>query len=123
MNNSVFPTQIGFIPTGKYNGTVNTSTIIFGKNVGVTTSNGLGFGQNGAPDYAEKIIINLTERTALGVLSQKGSLIINVTDLTSIVAGNANASAGLDLTLKEIDVCDAGVAKKMIILAGATYLP
>lgn len=122
---TLFPTQIGYIPTGA-NQTLP-SQINIGRDV-ATTSGTFGFGQAGRPDFIENFKIYLTKNTATdktqnGTLTTYATVSIDVQDLITVVAGNAHAAAALNFTLREVDVCDGGTAKKMLILAGPTYLP
>ena len=59
----------------------------------------------------------------LGTTSNAGSLTIaNATSATAIVISPTLVSAaGKVMSVREIDVCDAGVAKKMLVLASAPY--
>ena len=57
--NTFYPTQIGTIETGVY--PTDPSQLVFGRDVAVTTSKDVGFGQAGRPDFLEKITINLTK--------------------------------------------------------------
>lgn len=121
---TLHPTQIGSIPTGVYQ--AYPSQVVIGRDVAATTSNDIGFGANGRPDFVENVKIYLTKNASAdkrtnGTLTTFATVSIDVEDLITIVASNSNATAALNLTLKEVDVCDNGVAKKMIILAGPTY--
>lgn len=117
MPNTFHPTQIGYTPSGQ----AQQSILVLGKNVSASWQS-IGFGPNGQPDIVEKIYINLT-KTA-DPTTTIGTITLNVADLQSIIAGNSHAtSAALTFGLREVDVCDNGTAKKMIILASATYLP
>jgi hypothetical protein len=59
----------------------------------------------------------------LGTTSNAGSITIaNATSATAIVISpTLVGAAGKVLSVREIDVCDAGVAKKMLVLASAPY--
>ena len=124
---TLHPTQIGTIPSG-FNSTLP-SQVVFGRDLSITQNNqyeAFGFGAGGRPDFVEKVTIYLTKndstnKTINTNLTAYATVTIDVSDLATIVAANSNASSALDLTLREVDVCDAGVAKKMIILAGPTY--
>jgi hypothetical protein len=63
------------------------------------------------------------QTVALGNTSAAGSLTIaNSTSASAIVlATTLINAAGKVMSVREIDVCDAGVAKKMLILASAPY--
>lgn len=120
MSNSFFPTQIGFIPTGT-NGTANTSTLYLGSNA-TTTWEAIGFGQNGRPDYLQTLYLNLTKLVA-GVPTLVATISIDVADVQAIIAGDSNATApALQIKMREVAVCDAGIAKKMIVLGSSTYI-
>lgn len=125
---TIHPTQIGTIPTG-FSQTLP-SQIVFGRDVSLTypSYEARGFGQQARPDFIEKFKVHLTKndstnKTQNGTLSPYAVVTLNVEDLVTIVNSNSNAIDGLEFTFKEVDVCDGGTAKKMIILAGATYLP
>lgn len=123
---TLYPSQIGTIESGSY--AAHPSQLVFGRDVSAATSRDVGFGQGGRPDFIERVTIFLTknnssDKTVNSNLTAYATVTINVEDLVSIVTSNPNAGAALNLTLKEVDVCDAGVAKKMIILAGPTYSP
>lgn len=117
--NTLHPTQIGYTPTGNYNSVSTSSTLYLGRNAGVTWE-AIGFGQDGRPDYLENLVINLTQ---VGTPNQTiASIVMSVTGIQAIIAASPNAAAqALSLTLREVSVCDAGVAKKMIVLASPTY--
>ena len=59
----------------------------------------------------------------LGDTSNAGSVTIgNATSASAIVISpSLVTAAGKIMSVREIDVCDAGVAKKMLVLASATY--
>jgi hypothetical protein len=119
MSNSFFPPQIGFIPTTGSTG-INTSTLYLGRNVD-TTWEAVGFGQAGRPDYLETLYLNLTKLNA-GVPDRIATLAFNVADVQTIITSHSNAgAAALTFQIREVDVCSAGVAKKMMILASAPY--
>lgn len=121
MPNTFYPTQLGYLPTG-VNGVANTSTLFLGRDLtSATAYDGPGFGAGGRPDYVQKVIINLTERATNGTLTQRGTITINVDDIVSAVSSNSNVPANLNLTLREVAVCDNGTNKRMMILASQTY--
>lgn len=122
---TLHPTQIGTIPSG-YSAT-DVSQIQVGRDISAA-SDTFGFGSAGRPDFIERFKVYLTKnessnKTINVNLANYGTVSIDVADLQTIVAGNSNAAAALNLKLTEVSVCDAGVAKKMIILAGPTYSP
>lgn len=125
---TLHPTQIGTIPSG-FIQTIP-SQVVIGRDVSIENPSyeAFGFGIGGRPDFIEKVVINLTKNTSAdktqnGTLTKFATASINVEDLITIVNSNSNASSALSFTLKEVDVCDNGVAKKMIVLASDTYLP
>lgn len=123
MASSLYPPNIGFIPISGQGGTIQTPTLTLGRDVSVTWE-AVGFGGGGRPDYIKTVIINLTDNTVMTAPTKKAAISIDVADVLTIIASNANATtAALTLKLREVDVCDDGTAKKMMILASATYLP
>lgn len=119
MSNTFYPSQIGFIPTG--NGTdVQVSSVVLGRTI-TGTYEAIGFGSKGRPDYLEDVIINLTQRAGDGTLTQKGSIVMNVQDLISAATTRSQFPTNLNLTLKEVLVCENSVTKGMIILGSQTY--
>lgn len=112
---SIFPTQVGYLPTG-VNGTAGTSTYVVGRTISGSYE-GVGLGAGGRPDYVNLIQFNLAQRAADGTLTQKGTVTINVNDIVAI----AGVPSNLNLTLREVDVCENSVAKKIVILASAAY--
>lgn len=123
---TLYPTQIGTIPTGAY--ATYPSQLVFGRDVSAVTANDVGFGQAGRPDFVEKMTIYLTrntssDKTINATLTNKSNLSINVEDLITISNANFNAPATFSFTLKEVDVCEGGIAKKMCVLGSQTYLP
>ena len=119
MANTLYPTQIGSQPTG-VNGTVGISSVTIGRTI-TGSFEGAGFGLNGRPDYAQVVQINLTDRAGDGTLTQKGSITLNVGDLVAAKTANPNVPLNLNLTLREVAVCDAGTSKRMIIVGSQTY--
>lgn len=121
MASSLYPPNIGFIPISGQGSTPQTPTITLGRDVSVTWE-AIGFGAGGRPDYIKTVIINLTDNTVIATPTKKAAISINVADVLTIIAGNTNATAAaLTFKLREVDVCDDGTAKKMMILASATY--
>ncbi len=108
---TIHPTQIGYQPDS-FNGI---SSVTIGRTI-TGAYEGIGFGQGGRPDYLNLLQINLANNAA-GVITQKGTITMNVADLMAIVGVPAN----LNMTLKEVTVCELGVSKKMVILASQTY--
>jgi hypothetical protein len=118
MPNTFFPTQIGYRPTGV---APNVSTLYFGRIVsGAAPFDGPGFGSKGRPDYLQTAMINLVQNTA-GVLTQVGTITLNVGDLLAVQATRGQFPTNLNLTLKEVLVCDAGSTKGMMIVGSQTY--
>ena len=113
MLTTIYPTQIGYQPTG-VNGSVGVSSVTFGRTI-TGSYEGIGFGLDGRPDYLQVLQINLTDYD--NPLVQKGTITMNVADLMSIVGGPSY----YNLTLKEVTVCDEGVTKKMVILGSQLY--
>jgi hypothetical protein len=112
MANSFFPPQIGFQPTG-VNGVAGTSQLFFGRTVsGEFPYDGPGFGAGGRPDFLQNLTINL----ASGPNNQIASIVLNIADLEALALSQI-----VYMKFKEVDVCDNGVAKKMIVLASDTY--
>jgi hypothetical protein len=111
---TIYPTQIGYVPTG-VNGTVGISSVTIGRTI-TGSYEGIGFGQDGRPDYLNLLQINLANKIGT-VITQKGTITINVADIMAI----AGVPANLNLTLKEVTVCNAGATNKMIILGSQLY--
>lgn len=121
MSTTFFPTQIGYIPTGNAAG-VLVSSVTIGRTI-TGAYDGIGFGKQGRPDYVEDLVINFTSRATDGTLTQKGAITLNVGDIIAAKATNANVPTNLNLTLREVSVCSAGQAKKMIIIGSQVYSP
>lgn len=111
---TIYPTQIGYQPTG-VNGTVGISSVTIGRTI-TGAYEGIGFGQDGRPDYLNLLQINLANKVG-PVVTQRGTISMNVADLIAI----AGLPANLNMTLKEVTVCDAGVAKKAVIIMSQLY--
>lgn len=121
MANSFFPPQVGFIPTG-LNSTRYNSSVVLGRNGNVQWE-AVGFGADGRPDNLEYFNIYLTNVSGVNP-AVRGAISMNVGDIQTIIDGNSNATAAaLTFKLREVDVCDSSVAKKMIFLATEPYLP
>lgn len=119
MPNTFYPTQIGYRPTG-VNGVVGTSSLYFGRIVsGEAPYDGPGFGAGGRPDYLDTLVINLA--TSQSTDGQWGTITMNVEDIVNLYQSRAEFPANLNLTLKEVLVCEDGVAKGMVILGSQTY--
>ncbi len=115
MSNGLHPTNISFLPTGA-NGVVQVSSVILGRDI--TGAGGdIGFGAGGRADYAQLVQINLTHRAGGGTLTKECSINFNANDVAAI----AGLPTNLNLTLKEVTVCELGVTKKMVILGSQTY--
>lgn len=121
MSNSFFPTQIGFIPPsgGSHTG-YNVSTVVLGGNAG-TTWEAVAFGAAGRPDYLETLYINLSKQTN-GVPTRIASISLNVSGVQAIIAADSNAgAAALNMQIREVAVCQSGVAKKMLVICSQPY--
>lgn len=122
MPNTLHPTQIGYTPIGS----AYQSTVTIGGNASPGTWEAIGFGQNGRPDYMERLVINLVSPSGVAPnqITRKGTCVLDVTQLIAIINGNSNApSTGFAFALREVDVCENGTAKKMVVFASQTYLP
>ncbi len=108
---TIYPTQIGYQPAS-YQGI---SSVTIGRTI-TGTYEGIGFGADGRPDYLNFLQINLANKVG-AVITQKGTITMNVADLMAI----AGLPTNLNMTLKEVTVCELGVSKKMVILASQTY--
>lgn len=116
MSNSFFPPQIGFVPSGQ----ANTSSLYLGQNAGVSWE-AVGFGPNGRPDVLETVYLNLS-KTIAGMSTQVAQIALSASGVQTIITAHANAGAAAKtFQIREVDVCDAGVAKKMLVIASATY--
>ena len=120
MPSTLIPTQFGYTPTG-VGSTAKTSTLYLGRVVSGGGTDGPGFGAGGRPDYLQKVWVSLTKRENDGSLTQLGSVIIQTSDLVATAAGNPNFPRYLNLTLKEVLVCDNGTTKGMVILGSSPY--
>lgn len=122
MTPSFYPPQIGFLPTGTADG-VQVSSVFIGRSSG--SYEGIGYGQGGRPDYASFVQINLTNRVgapgATQVITQYGSITLNVADLITAKAANTQVPTNLNLILKEVAVCESGVNRRMMVIASQTY--
>lgn len=116
---SFYPSNIGFLPTGA-NGVAQTSTLYFGRDI-AATYDAIGFGAGGRPDYVSIVQIPLVQRAVDGTLTKQGTITLDVGAIVSGRASNSNLPSNLNLVLKEVAVCDAGVAKRMMIVASQTY--
>lgn len=117
MSTTFYPTQIGYTPTGI---APHVSSVTIGRTI-TGSYDGIGFGKQGRPDYAEIVTINLTSRAEDGTLTQKGKITLNVADLIAAKTTNPNVPANLNLTLREVAVCDSSVNRRMIIVASQVY--
>lgn len=109
------PTQFGYTVTG-INGVAGISSVTIGRSVSGSFEGTSAGGQGGRPDYLQVMQINLANRVG-STITPKGTITMNVSDLVSIVGLPSN----LNLTLKEVTVCELGVTKKMVILGSQTY--
>jgi len=119
MSNSFLATQIGYQPTG-VNGTPKTSTLFFGRTVsGSNSYDGPGLGAGGRPDYLQNLVINIARGPQS--TNQWGTVTLNVEDLVKIARNNSEFPDNLNLTFKEIAVCEDGVEKSIVVLASQTF--
>lgn len=117
--NAFYPSNVGFTPTGSAYG----STITLGRTISGTFE-GVGFGQGGRPDYANLVVINLAQRVNDGggdIIEQHGTITLNVGDVLAQMATRPLFPTNLNLTLKEVLVCEANVTKGMMIIGSQTY--
>ncbi len=123
MPNTLFPTQIGYRPTGNA-GVPQVSTLYFGRIVsGVAPlpkpPDGPGFGAGGRPDYLQTLMINLSRGPNAG--QQWATITLNVEDLVTLAGSNEDFPDYINMTLKEVFVCEDGVKKGMLVIASQTY--
>lgn len=112
-----YPTNVGYTPTGSAYG----SQLYLGRNL-ATTWEAIGFGQVGRPDILERVYINLTQVSGVATPTRVAQLSFNVADVQTIITANPNAAAAaLTFQLREVDVCESSVAKKMLVLCSAPY--
>jgi len=121
MPNTFYPTQVGFTPSGSFQG----SQVIIGRNIDVQWE-AIGFGAGGRPDPVNNMVINLTFTANNGTALRVGEVRLNAEELFDIAIENNLQDDTIELTFREISVCetdDEGNAseKKMIILASQTY--
>lgn len=118
MPNTFIPTQIGYIPTGAA-GIVQVSSVTIGRTI-TGLFEGAGFGANGRPDPATVVQINLANLSN-GIWDQYGSITLNATDVLNARSANTHLPVNLNLTLKEISICDNGTAKRAMVIMSQTY--
>lgn len=116
---SFFPSQIGFLPTGA-NGTAQTSTVYLGRDIDASYD-AIGLGAGGRPDYLSIIQIPLVQRADDGTLTKQGTITLDVGAIVSGREANSNLPTNINLVLKEVAVCDAGTAKRMMVIASDPY--
>lgn len=121
MSNSFLPTQIGYVPTGVYGGIPKISTVYLGRNVsGAAGGDGVGLGQGGRPDFLQTVVINLSTSSEYPV-GQWGTITLNVDDITALYDTRESFPLDLNLTMKEVLVCENGQTKAMVIIGSQTY--
>lgn len=114
---TLHPTQIGYVAPSS----TNTSALYFGRIISPEgTNDGVGFGPNARPDYLQKAIITLMKKTGT-TYTQVGTISLNASDIVTAQIFNSNVPANIELTLREVRVCDNGTEKSMMILASAPY--
>lgn len=126
MPNVSYPTQFGYTITGSSYG----SQIVIGRNID-SGWEAVGAGLQGRPDFVSRVIINLTDNltsppntpNVIGTLGHWGDITLDVADLISVIEANPNAPATMHLTLREFDVCDGSVPKKVMLIGCEPYLP
>ncbi len=122
--NTFFPSQIGYIPTGNAAGAL-TSTVVVGRTItGVFEA--VGFGQGGRPDYVEVVQVNISKRQSVGgggapIVDQYGTITMNVADIITARAANSHFPTNLNMTFKEVAICENGTNKRFMVLASQTY--
>lgn len=113
------PTNIGYTTTGNKNGPQE-STVTFGRTI-TGTYEGAGFGQLTRPDHLQGLTINFVDASITTELVQRGSVTLFVNDIISLIGQRAQFPTNLNLTLKEVLVCDAGQTKGMVVIGSQTY--
>ncbi len=121
MPNSATPTQFGYLPTG-VGPTAGNSTLYFGRDV-TSTYDAIGLGGDGRPDYVSIIQIPLTYHLSGSNVAptKQGMITLDVSAIVSGRAANPNVPTNLNLILREVDVCDNGVAKKAMVIMSDPY--
>lgn len=97
-------------------GTVGISSVTFGSSVTGAFEGVSAGGPNGRPDYLQLLNINLANRVG-STITPRCTVSMNVTDLVSIVG----LPTKVNLTFREITICDSGTTKKAIVLMSAPY--
>jgi hypothetical protein len=122
MANTVFPSQVGFVPSG-----INqNSQVVFGRNI-TGSWEAIGVGQGGRPDILQQItayIVNIQGNSATL------PIIINIdtTAVQQIISSNSHAPQVFNFSLQEVSTCetdDAGNSTEMrrMALLSQAYLP
>lgn len=124
MPNSIFPSQIGFIPSGTNN---QKSQLIFGRNItGGWEAVGPGWG--GRPDGLEAVSIYLSNGLTSSSPTLPCIITIDTTALETIIAANTNAPKVFSFSLQEAATCEtdtngASTEKRRMFLMSQSYLP
>ncbi len=120
MQNSILPTQVGFIPSGMHptNG-FQSSQLVFGKNI-TGGWQAVGFGIDGQPDVLQGLTINISSNQTVPVATP---IVVRMRpeDIVAIILANPNAPSDFNFTFKEVAICDGGIEKRMVVLASQVY--
>lgn len=121
MSNTFHPTQIGSIPSG----TNRDSRLIIGRNPNISWE-APGFGPGGRPDSLQQFQIFLTansgDQMGYQTTPLAATVLIDARQMFNVISTNPYApQTGFFFAMREVSVCEAGVEKKMMILASQTY--
>lgn len=102
MPSSVFPSQMGFVPSGSNS---QQSQIIMGRNT-TGTYEGIGVGQGGRPDSLESIQVFITANLQTASPTVPLTITIDATSALAIIAANPNAPTTFGFTMQEVATCE-----------------
>lgn len=123
MANSVFPSQMGFVPSG----TNQQSQLVFGRNItGIWEAIGIGAG--GRPDTLQSITTYLTNVPQDGTPATLPVIItIDTSAVQTVIGSNLNAPQVFNFTLQEAATCEATgsepIEMRRMVLMSQPYLP
>lgn len=102
MPSSVFPPQLGFVPSGS-NG--QQSQLILGRNT-TGTYEGIGVGAGGRPDSVESIQVFITANLQTSSPTVPITITIDATSALAVIAANPNAPTVFGFTMQEVATCE-----------------
>lgn len=101
MPSSVFPPQMGFLPSGSN----QASQLILGRNT-TGTYEGIGVGAGGRPDSVESIQVYVTANLQTPTPTVPLTITIDATSALAIIASNPNAPTVFGFTMQEVATCE-----------------